>query len=65
MPGLSGNHSCLEGIVPQTSLSKPNRRDGVVVRASASQSVDLGFFSQVKSYQKTLKIGIHIFPAWR
>ena len=27
-------------------------RDGVVVRASASQSVDLGFISQVESYQK-------------
>ena len=46
-----------------TSLS--NRRDGVVVRASASQSVDLGFISLVESYQKTLKNGIHSFPAWR
>ena len=27
------------------------RGDGVVVRASASQSVDLGFPSQVESYQ--------------
>ena len=26
-----------------------------MVRASASQSVDLGFISQVESYQKTLK----------
>ena len=42
-----------------------NRRDGVVVRASASQSVDMGFISQVESYQKTLKNGIHSFPAWR
>ena len=42
-----------------------NRRDGVVVRASASQSVDLGFISLVESYQKTLKNGIHSFPAWR
>ena len=41
------------------------RRDGVVVRASASQSVDLGFISLVESYQKTLKTGIHSFPAWR
>ena len=41
------------------------RRDGVVVRASASQSVDLGFISIVESYQKTLKNGIHSFPAWR
>ena len=32
-----------------------NRRDGVVVRASASQSVDLGFIPLVESYQKTLK----------
>ena len=30
------------------------RRDGVVVRASASQSVDFGFISLVGSYQKTL-----------
>ena len=28
------------------------RRDDVVVRASASQSVNLGFISFVKSYQK-------------
>ena len=41
------------------------RRDSVVVRAFASQSVDLGFISQVESYQKTLKNGIHSFPAWR
>ena len=36
-----------------------------MVRASASQSVDLGFISLVESYQKTLKNGIHRFPAWR
>ena len=42
-----------------------NRRDGVVVRASTSQSVDLGFIPLVGSYQKTLKNGIHSFPAWR
>ena len=36
-----------------------------MVRASASQSVDLGFISQVESYHKTLKNGIHSFPAWR
>ena len=41
------------------------RRDGVVVRASASQSVDLVFIPLVESYQKTLKNGIHSFPAWR
>ena len=41
-----------------------DRRDGVVVRASALQSVDLGFDPLVKSYQKTFKNGIHNFPAW-
>ena len=41
------------------------RGDGVVVRASASQSVDLGFIPLVESYQKTLKNGIYSFPAWR
>ena len=42
-----------------------NRGDGAVVRASASQSVDLWFISLVESYQKTLKNGIHSFCAWR
>ena len=42
-----------------------NRRDGVVVRASASLSVDLEFIFLVESYQKTLKNGIYSFPAWR
>ena len=42
-----------------------NGADGVVVRASASQSVDLGFIPLVESHQKTLKNGIHSFPAWR
>ena len=36
--------------------SNNNRRDGVVVRASASQSVDLGLILLVESYQKTLKM---------
>ena len=40
-------------------------RDGVVVRAFASLLVDLGFISQVESYQKTIKTGMHSFPAWR
>ena len=35
------------------------------VRASTSQSVDLGFISLVESYQKTLKNGFHSFRAWR
>ena len=39
--------------------------NGVVVRASASHSVDLGFIALVESYQNTLKNGIHSFPAWR
>ena len=36
-----------------------------MVGAAASLLVDLWFISQVKSYQKTLKNGIHSFPAWR
>ena len=36
-----------------------------MVRAFASQSVDLGFIPLVESYQKTLTNGIHSFPAWR
>ena len=42
-----------------------NRRDDIVVKASASQSVDLGFIHLVESYQKILKNGIHSFRAWR
>ena len=42
-----------------------NRRDDLVVRASASQSVDLRFNPLVESYQKTFKNGIHSFAAWR
>ena len=41
-----------------------NPHDGVVVEASALQSVDLGFISLVDSYQNTLKNGIDSFPAW-
>ena len=37
-------------------ISRTTRRDGAVVRASASQSVDLGFIPLVESYQKTLKM---------
>ena len=39
--------------------------NGVVIRGFASQSVNLGFISQVESYQKTLKNVFHTFPAWR
>ena len=42
-----------------------NRRYGIVVRASASQSVDLGFIPLVESHQKTFLNGIYRFPAWR
>ena len=35
-----------------------------MVRAFASQLVDLGVISQVESYQKTLKNSIHSFLAW-
>ena len=40
----------------ESILENGNRRDGVVVRASPTQSVDLGFISPVESYQKTLKL---------
>ena len=39
--------------------------DSVAVRASALQSIDLGFISLDKSYLKTLKYGIYGFPACR
>ena len=39
-------------------------RDDVVVRATASQLVDLGYNPLVESYQKTLKNGIHSFHVW-
>ena len=53
------NHSALV-----FQWSGVNRRDGVVVRASASQSVDLEFILLVESYQQALKNGIYSFPAW-
>ena len=45
--------------------ANPHRRDGAVVRASASQAVNLEFIPLVVSYQKTLKNGIQSFPAGR
>ena len=42
-----------------------SRRDGVVVKAYALQSVELKFISLVESSQKTFKNDIHSFPAWR
>ena len=47
-----------------SALGQNSQRDGVVVRASASQSTDLRFIPLVESYQKTLKNGINSFPAW-
>ena len=38
--------------------------DGVVVRVSALQSVDVRFTAHVESYQKTLENGIHSFRAY-
>ena len=38
-----------------------DQHDGVVFRASTSQSVDLGFLSQVKLHQKILK---NVFTAF-
>ena len=58
---LTKNSCCF----PKVWYGGVHRRDGVVVRASASQSVDLGFIPFVESYQKTLKNGIYSFPAWR
>ena len=39
--------------------STRSRLDGVVVRASASQTEDLGFIPLIESYQKTFKNGIY------
>ena len=44
-------------------LGNIDQRDGIVVRASASQSVDQGFIPFDESYQKTFKNGIRSFPA--
>ena len=45
-------------------VTPEHRRKGIVVRASASLSVDLRFIPKVESYHKTLRNGIHSFPAW-
>ena len=42
-----------------------DRRDGVVVRASAPQSVDLGFIPLVEAYRKTFKNSSYSISAWR
>ena len=52
---LQNNHLPHELLSPKkdTLLHRFNRRDGIVVRASALQLVDLGFIPLVESYQKT------------
>ena len=60
---LTGHALCI--LAKKYNHQKRSRRDGVVVRASALQWVDLGFVLQVKSYQKTSKNGIYSFPARR
>ena len=59
------NMSCKMQFCPTVFYKVCTRRVGVVIRAFASQSVDLGFIPLVESYQKTLKNGVHSFPAWR
>ena len=61
MPVLCLYYACTMPTMPVLCLL----RDGVVVRASASQSVGLGFIPLVESYQKTLKNGIRSFPVRR
>ena len=46
-------------------LSNYDRRDGLVVRASASQSIDLRFIPLVESCHKNLKNDVCSFSAWR
>ena len=57
---------CMYTCNPTTHQSSrtTNWCDGVVVRTSTLQLVDLGFIPQVESYQKTLNNGIHSFSAW-
>ena len=58
-------HRIVKTILKNVIHQNYDRHNGVVVRASASQSVDLGFIPVVEPYQKTLKSDIHSFPAWR
>ena len=55
MAGKLSQHMAVSSLI--------NRRDGVVVRASASQSVDMGFITLAESYRKTFKYGIYSFRA--
>ena len=65
LPKMTDFFKITEQSRPGTSTERDEENYGVVVRASASQSVDLGFIPLVESYQKTLKNGIYSFPAWR
>ena len=62
---LQGTEKTISDLAQSVFSFQKNRRDSVVVRASASQSIDLGFIPLVESYRKTLKNGIYSFPAWR
>ena len=70
---IKGNTSCYLSMIKKIVFSKvqaycataSHRCDGLVVGASASQSVDLGFNPLAESYQKILKDSIHSFPTWR
>ena len=62
--GLHGLHLLLDiiFITGDTTKSRPGCHSGRVDRASASEAVDLGSIpGRVKP--KTIKIGIHSFPA--
>ena len=60
-----GGRSIIFSLRARTTQGGINRRDGVVVRASASQSVELKFIPLVESYRKIFKNDIYSFPAWR
>ena len=54
---LQGTEKTISDLAQSVFSFQKNPRDGVVVRASASQSVDLGFIPLVESYRKILKNG--------
>ena len=49
----------------QLNWATINRRDDLVAKASASQSVDLGVYFPNRVILRLKKNGIHSFPAWR
>ena len=58
------NDSLLDHTSSVSITTLDNRHNGEVVRVSALLSVDVRFIPQIVSYQRTLKNGIHSFPAW-